>query len=309
MATRTRYGRNIAAAVTAAGTISLAAVAVAVVLWLVRRMTALQLQVEQTLTRSNERLDVLVAERTRELSTFNRELESFSYSVAHDLRTPLRAITNYSELSVDRAAACGDPSLKENLERIRSAGLRMSHLIDALLSLSRLTRHPFGAKAVDVSALVSEVGAEIAAANRERRVTFAVQPSLGDIADADLLRAAIYNLLDNAWKFTAGRPDAAIEFGRTTVDGEPCYFVRDNGVGFDERFIGKLFAPFERLHSAKQFPGTGIGLATVERVVRRHGGSVWAEGRLGQGARFFFTLNRRVPTKEHAAPGRGQGDG
>lgn len=280
----------------AAGLSSL--LALLVVLWLVRRLASAQVEIEQALRRSNAELDTMVAERTQELSAFNRELESFSYSVAHDLRTPLRAITNYSDLAFARAQAGADAVLKDNVGRIRSAGLRMSQLIDALLALSRLTRRPLSPSEIDMSALATEIGTEIAATNSAHDVTFSVQPRLRDLGDPDLIRAAVYNLVDNAWKFSATTTRATIEFGRMAVLDTPAYFVRDNGAGFDERFAEKLFRPFERLHSFSEFPGTGIGLATVERVIHRHGGSVWAEGALGQGATFFFTLNHRIPQKE-----------
>lgn len=298
-----RYAQRVSFA---AGSSSL--LALLVVLWLVRRLSSAQIEIEQTLRRSNVELDALVAERTQELSAFNRELESFSYSVAHDLRTPLRAITNYGDLALAQAQAGGDMSLMDIVGRIRSAGLRMSQLIDALLSLSRLTRRPLAPKEVDMSALASEVNSELAAANPTRSVAFTVEPGLRDIGDRDLLRIAVSNLFGNAWKFTATNREATIEFGREIAMGVPAYYVRDNGIGFDERFIKKLFRPFERLHSVAEFPGTGIGLATVERVIHRHGGSVWAEGTVGRGATFFFTLNRRMPGKEETPLAKGGPD-
>ncbi|MBI3299655.1 MAG: hypothetical protein HYZ75_15930 [Elusimicrobia bacterium] len=221
---------------------------------------------------------------------------------------PLRAITNFSDLAASNTAASTDATLKKNISRIHAAGLRMSELIDSLLTLSRLTRRPLGAKDVDLSALASEIATELAAADPARQVRFTLAEGLPDVGDPDLLRVALYNLLQNAWKFTATRKDAAMEFGRTTVDGVAAYFVRDNGAGFDARFVQKLFTPFERLHSAADFPGTGIGLATVERVVQRHGGSVWAEGQAGKGAAFFFTLLNRVPARERVPPTRGTSD-
>lgn len=279
-----------------------------IVLWLVRRLAAAQSEVEHTLRQANAELDLQVAERTRELSAFNRELEAFSYSIAHDLRTPLRAITNYGELAASRAQVSQDAELKRQIDRLRSAGLRMSQLIDSLLSLSRLTRRPLNLREIDISALASDVGAELAAANPSRKVDLTVQPDLKDIGDPDLLRVAILNLMDNAWKFTAHQTDARVEFGRVLIDDIPSYFVRDNGTGFDERFVHKLFTAFERLHTASEYPGTGIGLATVERVVHRHGGTAWAEGRLGDGATFYFTLNRRVVSKERVRLPKGGRD-
>jgi signal transduction histidine kinase len=258
------------------------------VIWVVRRLALVQVEVERGLRLSNAELDDIVAERTRELSAFNRELESFSYSVAHDLRTPLRSVTNFSQVAAARSA--GDPALKEDLARIRAAGMRMSHLIDALLSLSRLTRRPLAAREADLTDMARELDLDLRASYPDRSVAFSVMPGLVDSGDPELLRVALRNLLENAWKFTAGRPDARVEFGRAVVEKERAYFVRDNGAGFDPRFADKLFRPFERLHSTEEFRGTGIGLATVERVIRRHGGRVWAEGEPGKGATFYFTL-------------------
>lgn len=269
-----------------------------IVLALVRGLTERQRELERLLRDENTELDARVAERTRELSVSNRELEGFSYSVAHDLRTPLRTITNFSELAIKELPAAA-PAVREKLERVRAAGIRMSALIDALLTLSRLTRRPFKADEVDLSALASSIAADLAREDPERRVTMKIAPGLRDTGDEVLLRVALANLLENAWKFTEGKEDATIEFGRATEGGTAAYFVRDNGAGFDARFAGKLFTPFESLHPKEDYPGAGIGLATVERIVKRHGGAVWARGERGKGAAFFFTLRRGVPAANH----------
>lgn len=282
-----------------AGAAAATAVIFVVVLLLVRKLGRRQHELEALLRDENARLDARVAERTRELSASNRELEAFSYSVAHDLRTPLRAITNFSDLALDGLPAELSPVLKERLERIRSAGLRMSALIDALLELSRLTRSPFRPVETDLSALAESAAAEIAREHPGRAVAVKIQPGLRDFCDEPLMRIVLASLFDNAWKFTAGTADAAVEFGRSGPEDDDAYFVRDNGAGFDPRFTGKLFTPFERLHSKRDFPGTGIGLATVDRIVKRHGGSAWARGERGRGAAFFFTLHRLVPGKNH----------
>ena len=237
----------------------------------------------------------LRAERTsQDLEDANRELEAFSYSVSHDLRAPLRSIDGFSQILLEDYAEELDEEGKHYLDRVRSASQRMGRLIDDLLGLSRVTRSALNRRRVDLSALAEEVAGEFREANPERSVGFSAQKGLEVWGDIRLLRVALENLIGNAWKFTSKEPEAKIEFG---LDEElsrrgraPVYYVKDNGAGFEMSYADKLFGAFQRLHGASEFEGTGIGLATVQRIVRRHGGSIWAEGEVGRGATFYFTL-------------------
>jgi PAS domain S-box-containing protein len=230
--------------------------------------------------------------------TASRELEAFSYSVAHDLRAPLRGINGYSAALIEDLGDQLDGEAKRYLERISAGAERMGLLIDALLGLSRVSRTEFARQDVDLSAAAHAAIAQLRAGDPGRVVEFLVADGLHASGDAALLRALLDNLLGNAWKFGAMREAAVIEFGHTEHNGRWAYFVRDNGAGFDMRYAGKLFAPFQRLHPANAFAGTGIGLATVQRIVSRHGGTIWAEGVVEHGATFYFTLDA---TKEAAA--------
>ena len=245
---------------------------------------------EAALATANSELERRVAERTAELTVANRELESFASSVSHDLRAPLRGIDGWTQAALED---CG-PQLDERghtyLKRVRSETQRMGELIDGLLELSRVTRAPMKRETVDLTAMVQELEASLRAAQPERAVDFVVAPAMVAMGDAVLLRAVLQNLLGNAWKFTGKRPRARIEVGCTSEPGRTVYHVRDDGAGFDMRYAGKLFAPFQRLHSMEEFPGTGIGLATVQRIIHRHGGKVWAKAEVNQGATFYFTL-------------------
>jgi signal transduction histidine kinase len=237
----------------------------------------------------NRDLETRVAERTRQLETANRELEAFSYSVSHDLRAPLRALDGFAQALLEDYGDRLDGEGRHMLERIRAASQRMGHLIDDMLRLSRVHRAELRLAPVDLSALVSGLCA--AAAEREpfRRIEFHVEPGMVVQADAPLLTLALQNLIDNAVKFTRGRDQAVIHVG--AVAAEPgWWFIRDNGVGFDPRFSDQLFNPFQRLHSASDFEGSGVGLATVRRVIVRHGGAIRGESTLGEGAVFYFTL-------------------
>jgi PAS domain S-box-containing protein len=244
---------------------------------------------EEQTKQLNAELERRVHERTRQLEDTNRELESFSYSVSHDLRAPLRHIIGFSaELREERAADVS-PHVHELLQRIGAAAQRMSQLIDDLLQLSRVTRAEMQRQRVDLSALAQSIGAKLQEGDPGRSVERVVAPDVVAYGDARLLRIVLENLLGNAWKYTATHPHARIEFGVT--EGEaPVYFVRDDGVGFDMRYAEKLFGAFQRLHSSDAFEGTGIGLATVQRIIRRHGGRVWAEAAVEQGATFYFTV-------------------
>jgi signal transduction histidine kinase len=244
----------------------------------------------EALRASEARLEARVAQRTAELTTANQELESFSYSVSHDLRAPLRAIDGFSQALREDEAARLSPDSLLLLDRLQAAAARMGQLIDDLLRLSRVTRAELKREPVDLSALAESVLAELRQREPGRDVTVSVQPGLTAWGDPRLLRVLLENLLDNAWKFTSKRSGAHIEFFSETVHGEPHYAVRDNGVGFDMAHAGKLFSPFQRMHKASAFPGTGIGLATVQRIVHRHGGHIEADATPGAGALFRFTL-------------------
>ncbi|MDO9019674.1 MAG: PAS domain S-box protein [Deltaproteobacteria bacterium] len=227
------------------------------------------------------------------LKLANRELEAFSYSVAHDLRAPLRGMNGFAQLLLDRYRDKLDAEGQDWLQEILLNARRMGGLIDALLSLARLARSEMRPQRVDLSALARAVAAGLAARDPERDVSLVIADGLHADLDPRLALALLENLLGNAWKFTGHTAAARIEVGAVDADGAPAFFVRDNGAGFDMAFAEHLFGPFQRLHPAKEFPGTGIGLATVQRIVHRHGGRVWAEGRVGEGATFFFTLPSR----------------
>ncbi|MBI2353408.1 MAG: PAS domain-containing sensor histidine kinase [Deltaproteobacteria bacterium] len=220
----------------------------------------------------------------------NRELEAFSYSVSHDLRAPLRAIDGFSLALLNDYRNLLDERGEDYLRRVRGATQRMAQLIDDLLKLSRLTRGELTIGEVNLSALAQGVTAELRKTQPERRVSFRIATGLSAICDPHLLKVVLENLLGNAWKFTGRKEGATIEFGVTEAGGVNAYFVRDNGAGFDMTYADKLFVTFQRLHLEKEYPGTGIGLSLVQRIIRRHGGTVWAEGKVGQGATFYFTL-------------------
>jgi signal transduction histidine kinase/CHASE3 domain sensor protein len=237
----------------------------------------------------NEELEERVRQRTAELEATNRELEAFSYSVSHDLRAPLRSVDGFSvALEEDYGAVITGEGL-HYLARIRAGVQRMGQLIDALLQLSRITRAELNVEHVQLSTLAQAVAEELEQANPGRALEFVIEPGLEVQGDHRLLRAVLENMLGNAIKFTANEATARIAFGFSP--GKRAYFVQDNGAGFDQQYAGKLFVAFQRLHGEKDFQGSGIGLATVARVIRRHHGEIWAEGAVGEGATFWFTLN------------------
>jgi signal transduction histidine kinase len=242
------------------------------------------------INKRSEALERLVADRTTELQAANQELETFSYSVSHDLRAPLRSIDGFSRILLEDYANKLDDEGKDSLKRVRAASQRMGRLIDDLLQLARHSRSEMHCEPVDLSALAQTIAGELKLTAPDRPVEFAIAPGLVAHADGTLLRAVLENLLGNAWKFTGKQPSARIEFGATTRAGQPSFFVRDNGAGFDMKYASKLFGTFQRLHSPADFPGTGIGLATVQRIIHRHGGRVWAESEVGHGATFYFSL-------------------
>ena len=225
-----------------------------------------------------------------EITAVNTELESFAYSVSHDLRSPLRAIDGFSQALEEDYAEVFDDEGRKHLDRIRAAAQRMGQLIDDLLNLSRVTRSQIVRQLVDLSAIADEVAQTLREADPERDAEFEIAPELRVWGDPRLLRIVLENLIGNAWKFTSGRPRTRIEFGVTFRDNVRTFFVRDNGAGFDMEYAEKLFRPFQRLHSAGEFEGTGIGLATVARIVRRHGGIFFGEGVVNEGAALYFTI-------------------
>ena len=238
----------------------------------------------------NAQLEQRVVERTAQLEAANAELEAFSYSVSHDLRTPLRSIDGFSQALLEDYMDKLDAPGQNYLHRVRLATQRMGQLIDDLLNLSRVTRSEMHRESVDLSAIAQIIATELQEAEPERQVEFQIVMGLVANGDSRLLRIVLENLLGNAWKFTAKHSRAWIEFGRYSHDGVHTYFVRDDGAGFDMAYTDKLFGAFQRLHGAKEFQGTGIGLATVQRIIHRHSGRVWAEAAVEQGATFYFTL-------------------
>jgi len=249
----------------------------------------------------NAELEQRVEQRTRALAAANRELESFSYSVSHDLRAPLRTIDGFSQILIDEYADVLDEAGKGYLERVRAGSQRMAKLIDDLLELARVTRRDLQIRRCDLSAMARDILRELRTSAPERTVQFKVAERMQVAADEGLLSIALDNLLRNAWKFTGLEAEAVIEVGFVDADGARTFFVRDNGVGFDMAYVDKLFGAFQRLHSETEFQGTGIGLALVQRVIRRHGGQVWAEAEPGRGATFYFSLPMAAYAAEPAA--------
>jgi len=238
----------------------------------------------------NDRIKQAIMNERNKLEAANRELEAFSYSVSHDLRAPLRTINGFSLALLEDCGDHIDETGKNYLERIRTATQHMGELIDDMLELSRLSRREMHHEAVRLSEVAKELMSEIQMADPRRQVVFIVAEDIEVQGDPRLLRALLDNLLRNAWKFTSKHKQARIEFGRFEKEGKMVYFVRDDGAGFDMAYAGKLFGAFQRLHSSHEFEGSGIGLATVQRIVHRHGGRVWAEGEMEKGAAFYFTL-------------------
>jgi PAS domain S-box-containing protein len=236
-------------------------------------------------------LEDSLRQRTVELENSVSELEAFSYSVSHDLRAPLRSIDGFSQILLEDYLAKVDAEGQDCLRRIRAASQHMGQLIDALLQLSRVMRGELQREPVDLSVLALSTAAMIQKADPARRVRFHVANGLQGYGDRRLLSVLLQNLLQNAWKFSARGPEPIVQFASTQKEGKTAYYVRDNGIGFDMTYVGKLFTPFQRLHTKEQFEGTGIGLATVQRIIKRHGGRVWAEGVVDKGATFYFSLD------------------
>ena len=229
--------------------------------------------------------------RTTELEASNKELEAFSYSVSHDLRAPLRSITGFSAILMEDYSDRLDKAGKEYLHKIQDSGEKMGQLIDDLLKLARVTRVEMNCGEVNLTSMVEKIVEELAISSPKRKVMVSIAPNLKVYADINLLNQAMENLLSNAWKYTSKTTKPQIEVGSTVHEGKQAFFVRDNGVGFDMAYSNKLFQPFQRLHTGTEFSGTGIGLSIVQRVIRRHGGQIWAEAEVGKGATFYFTLN------------------
>lgn len=242
------------------------------------------------LERLNAELEQRVHDRTAQLESANKELEAFSYSVSHDLRAPLRGIDGWSHALLEDYGEILDKQGHQYLERVRLEAQRMGQLIDGLLQLSRVTRSQIQPVTVDLTGIAQNIAARIRENLPDRKLEFSIEPGLTALGDATLLEIVLFNFLDNACKFTSLCDQARIEFGRTEEAGRPAFFVRDNGVGFDMAYVDKLFGAFQRLHKASEFPGTGIGLATVARIIHRHGGRVWSMAQPGKGAVFYFTI-------------------
>ncbi|MGH9736988.1 MAG: ATP-binding protein [Candidatus Acidiferrales bacterium] len=239
---------------------------------------------------AHDELERRVEERTAQLTHANKELESFSYSVSHDLRAPLRSIDGFSQALLEDCEPQLDEAGKDYLRRIRGSAQRMGLLIDDLLNLARVSRAKIQKQKVDLTALAASIVNDLRRTQLGRDVEIRIEEGVEVWADPGLLRIVLENLLNNAWKFTSKRDRASIEFGYIRDNGKSSYFVRDNGAGFDPKYADRLFGAFQRLHAMNDFPGTGVGLATVQRIISRHGGAVWAESAVDQGASFYFTL-------------------
>jgi signal transduction histidine kinase len=245
---------------------------------------------EDEITKLNQHLEKRVAKRTKQLEIANKELEAFAYSIAHDLRTPLRGINGFSQILLEEYQDKVDEQGKVYLHRVRAASQRMAQVIDDILALSRLIHAEMKIERLNLSQIAQEIAKNLSKLQPERNVVFKIQEGIVVHGDEHLLRIVLENMFENAWKFTSKHPTGNIEFGIHEENKKMVYFVRDDGAGFEMKYVHKLFGPFQRLHSIEEFPGTGIGLATIQGIIQRHGGKVWAEGEVEKGATFYFTI-------------------
>jgi PAS domain S-box-containing protein len=250
-----------------------------------------RIKIEQAIRDLNIELEKRVQKRTAELNATNQELETFSYSVSHDLRAPLRAIIGYGQVIFEDYAGNIEEEFRHYLERIIRSARKMNEMIESLLVFSRQTRTGITPKVINLSIIAADIIDELKNSDTERKVDVSIEPDICAIADRDLILRVLHNLLENAWKYTAKIEHPHIEFRTQFIEGERVYLIRDNGAGFDMQYAENIFLPFQRLHNAGEFPGHGIGLATVQRIIHRHGGRIWAESQPGQGAVFYFTLD------------------
>jgi PAS domain S-box-containing protein len=260
-----------------------------------------QRRAEEEIHRLNQELEQRVQQRTAQLEATNKEMESFSYSVSHDLRAPLRALRGFTEVLLEGHASQLDSRGQDYLRRACGASIQMEQLIEDLLKLAQVSRAEIQIEETNLSSLAAEIASELASSEPSRAVQFVIAQNCSAQGDPRLVRLALDNLLRNAWKFSRKRPEARIEFGRE--DGkDSAFFVRDNGAGFDMAYAQRLFGVFQRLHATSEFPGTGLGLATVQRIVNRHGGRAWAAGAVNEGATFYFTLPSRPAETKNRLP-------